>query len=390
MIRVFLRLRWALIAVALLCLHAAGEVPEFLVKGPWAGLTGDAVAISFELSEPVGGVLRYGPAGAGPAFSADFGAREGIRRLYLTDLRPGSTYVYTIEFETGDRAPAGRFRTPPREFRPFTFLVYGDTRTFYDRHRLVTERMAREEAAFVVHTGDLVTSPMGKEWERFFSSGRELFLSMLFLPVIGNHERNHFSYYDLFELPGAGGKEGKQWWSLWWGDVLFVGLDSNLQYLGLAGLREQTAWLEEVLSREARFKFVFFHHPLFSSDIYHGGNKGLAAMWHPIFVENGVDAVFCGHVHAYEHIVRDGVHYFITGGGGAPMYPLGEPVEGAVFAAEGILHFLRVTVGKGEVEIEMVPVARAPLGGEEGPVTPLEGVPLEVCRIGAGAPVEAP
>ncbi len=383
---------WAFLVLAV-CFpsHANGEgSPPFLIKGPWTAATENSIGISFELSQPVSGVVKYGPANTGLASSLPFEAEKGVYHLPLTRLQPGSTYIYVIEFASGERTPLGHFRTPPQDFTPFTFLVYGDTRTFYARHRIVAGRMAGEEAAFVVHTGDLVTSPMEKEWNEFFTSGKELLLSMSFFPVLGNHERNHFSYYRLFELPGAGGKKGKQWWSLRWGDVLFVGLDSNTQYLGFTGLRAETQWLEAVLSQKARFKFVFFHHPLFSSDPHYGGNEGLAKLWHPIFVEKGVTAVFCGHVHAYEHIVRDGVHYVTTGGGGAPLYPLGEPVEGTVFTASAVLHYLRVAVGDSMVRVEMVPVALAPLGEEPGAITLLEGTPLESFTIGAATPVPVP
>jgi len=365
--------------------------PDSIEKGPWTSITNEGmVTISFELLHPMSGEVLYGPLLGEPKRFVSFNAEQALHHISLSGLRPGTTYTYKIVLENGDQTPLGRFGTPPEHFVPFTFLVYGDTRTFYGRHTVVAERMAKDAAAFVVHTGDLVESPTRTDWAAFFSSGRSLLLSKLFFPVLGNHERNHFSYYRLFQLPGAGGKKGKQWWSFRWGDVLFVGLDSNTQYLGFTGLREETRWLKETLSQEARFKFVFFHHPLFSSDPHYGGNEGLAALWHPVFVRNAVTAVFCGHVHAYEHIVRDGIHYFTTGGGGAPMYSLGEPVEGTVYAAAGLLHYLRVSVEEDAVQVEMVPVAEVPLGEEEGEIKELDGEPLEIFRIETGVPAGVP
>ncbi|NOX44898.1 MAG: metallophosphoesterase family protein [Caldiserica bacterium] len=380
-----------LAAVGLFRRGPMGEgFPPALVRGPWTSAVGDAVIVSFQLDPPAGGEVLYGPADEGPVAAAAFSPVDGPVHVRLAGLEPGTRYVYRIALADGSRTPPGRFVTPPEGFTPFTFLVYGDTRTFYDRHRIVADRMAEEDAAFVVHTGDLIESPMEGEWDAFFSSGRRLFLSALFFPVLGNHERNSLSYYRLFELPGAGGKKGEQWWSFRWGDVLFVGLDSNTQYLQFTGLRAETEWLKEVLSQDARFKFVFFHHPLYSSDLYYGGNEGLAKLWHPIFVETGVDIVFCGHVHAYEHIVRDGVHYVTTGGGGAPAYPLGEPVEGGVFSAQLLLHYMRVRVTRDAAEVEMVPVARVPLGEEEGEVVPVEAEPLERFTVEARSPVPQP
>ncbi|MEO0080173.1 MAG: hypothetical protein ABIK44_05810, partial [candidate division WOR-3 bacterium] len=40
----------------------------------------------------------------------------------------------------------------------------------------------------------------------------------------------------------------------------------------------------------------------------------------PLFSRFHVDMVFCGHIHAYEHSLVDGVHYITTGGGGAPLH----------------------------------------------------------------------
>ncbi len=367
------------------------EFPAFLVRGPWAAARHEEVVISFQVDTPQEGTLLYWPEGSDEPVEVSFSAEAGQPvHLALEGLPPGREYRYQLVFSDGLKTPSGRFVTPPAEFTPFTFLVYGDTRTFPERHRLVTDRMAAEEAAFVIHTGDLVNSPINRDWDAFFSSGRRLFSSTLFYPVIGNHERNSLTYYRLFELPGAGGKQGEQWWAFYWGDVLFVGLDSNTQYLGVDGLREETDWLRETLSQPARFTFVFFHHPLFSSDPHYGGNEGLAALWHPLFVELGVEAVFSGHVHAYEHLVRDGVHYLTTGGGGAPAYPLGEPIEGTIFAVSFILHYLRVEVEEEGVEVHMIPVAEVPEGESPGEVRLLSGEPQESFWISPRLPVEVP
>ena len=141
-------------------------------------------------------------------------------------------------------------------------------------------------------------------------------------------------------------------------------------------------WLKELLSQEARYKFVFFHHPLFSSDPYYGGNESLAKLWHRVFLEAGVTAVFCGHCHNYEHLVRDGLHYFVTGGGGAPLSPLSDTrSEGSVLGIENVLHYLRVSVSEGKVVVEMVPVAEV----QAGEVTVLSGAPMETTELSKAA-----
>lgn len=368
--------------VPLLFFFAWGAWAEF-VRGPYSVALGPGeVVISWQADSPQTATVLYEQASlyCGKGTSLGTGdLRESMTtesllgHVHLCDLLPGAEYVYQVVLADGTESDLGRTITPPTDFTAFSFLVYGDTRTHYDRHALVTARMAEEEAAFVVHTGDLVEFPVQGEWDSFFLSGKKLFLRMPFYPVLGNHERNHQSYYDLFVLPEGGGRENAQWWAIFWGDVLLVGLDSNTPYLKLTGLKEQTAWLEGVLSQEARYKFVFLHHPLWSSDVNYSGDEGLAALWHPLFLEYGVTAVFAGHAHSYEHIVRDGVHYIVTGGGGAPPYPLSEErVEGSVFGVDFVLHYVRVQVGD-EVTVEMLPVAE--VQGRE--VAPLSIPPME-------------
>jgi predicted phosphodiesterase len=355
------------------------------VRGPYSVALGPGeVVICWQADSPKTATVLYEQArglsyyGKGPSLGTDALWESTttptlLGQVRLVDLLPGVEYVYQVVLADGEKSDLGRTVTPPADATAFSFLVYGDTRTHYDRHALVTARMAEEEAAFVVHTGDLVEFPTTEEWDSFFLSGEKLFLRMPFYPVLGNHERNHRSYYDLFVLPPGGGRENEQWWAIFWGDVLLVGLDSNTPYLKLTGLQAETAWLEGVLSQEARYKFVFLHHPLWSSDVNYQGDEGLAALWHPLFLRYGVTAVFMGHAHNYEHIVRDGVDYIVTGGGGAPLSPLSpERVEGSVFGVDFVLHYVRVQVGEDEVTVEMVPVAEVRDTEVTSPASPME------------------
>lgn len=363
------------------------EPPPWTELGPWASpLSPAEVAISWQTESPALGIVRYGPSadyqktGELPHSRAMSEPAE-LSHVTLSGLIPGTRYAYRVKLEA-EVSPTCYFFTPPEEFRPFTFLVYGDTRTNYNLHVMVAERMAKEAAEFVVHVGDLIESPSQAEWRAFFGSGGPLLGAMSFLCVLGNHERNSRTYYDLFTLPQGGGRAGEEWWALRWGDVLLVGLDSNLTYLKFTGLKEQMDWLKGVLSQDARYKFVFFHHPLFSSDPYYRGNESLAKLWHPVFLKAGVTAVFCGHCHNYEHLVRDGLHYFVTGGGGAPLSPLSDTrSEGSVLGIENVLHYLRVSVSEEKAVVEMVPVAEV----HAGEVTVLPGAPMETTELSKAA-----
>ena len=65
--------------------------------------------------------------------------------------------------------------------------------------------------------------------------------------------------------------------------------------------------------------------------------------------------MFSGHDHVYERAEHNGIRYFVSGGGGAPLYPRRphpNPVDlEAVKKFERSFHFLRVTVTGSRVEV---------------------------------------
>jgi hypothetical protein len=133
-------------------------------------------------------------------------------------------------------------------------------------------------------------------------------------------------------------------------------LDSNEYSFALS---DQTAWLERELiaarqDRAVRHVFCVMHHPPFSVSL-HGGNRDLRERWTPLFEKYQVSAVFSGHDHVYERAEHNGLHYFVSGGGGAPLYPRRpnpSPVDlEAVKKFERVFHFLRVSVTGDRVEV---------------------------------------
>ena len=86
---------------------------------------------------------------------------------------------------------------------------------------------------------------------------------------------------------------------------MVVGLDTSVDRADR--ILEQQTYARAELAGPERWKFVIFHHPVYSSDAYHGSGYGYETIYHPIFVEAGVDIVFNGHAHNYERIEVDGV-----------------------------------------------------------------------------------
>ncbi|MFO7956755.1 MAG: metallophosphoesterase [Candidatus Brocadiia bacterium] len=247
------------------------------------------------------------------------GRAELLHAARLTDLRPGTRYRY--EISSAGESLQGTFSTAPREGEPVRFVVYGDTRSRPEMHGAVGAAIAGEHPDFVVNTGDLVAN--GQNWdqwpEQFFGPATELLRRTALWPVRGNHERDAVLYRELFELPG-----NELFYSFDWGDVHFVVLDSH----GTPEQREEMLrWLEQDLAaNDARWTFVTYHVPTFNV----GGH---ASQWGrddvlPIMERHGVDMVFNGHSHLYERFRPIGpaegkpIVHVVTGGGGAPNYPV--------------------------------------------------------------------
>ncbi len=361
----------ALFAVVLL-LGSAWASSSPLLYGPWTGAPDSrGVTVSWAASPASPAVVEYGPLRRGwPLDLFPFRARylpagagdREVVHLRLEGLEPGVWYTYRVVFFDGSCTPVGTFRTAPAPGEPVTFAVVSDTQWQWEgenRIQMVANAMGRETFSFhfVLHGGDLVETPIPSHWAFFFTSLAPLLRWAPLLPVLGNHERDSLSYYQHFSLPPGGGRLGKRWWTLRWGDVVVVGLDSNARsprdYL------DQIEWLRASLSGPEPHRFVLFHHPVFSSDQTYGpGSEGLQALWHPLFVELGVDLVFSGHAHNYERIERDGVTYLVCGGGGANLYPLApERVEGSRVGYDDHLFYLRVETDRDGIAVEVVGVA---------------------------------
>jgi predicted phosphodiesterase len=367
-------LRW-FTTVLILLLAVVPAYPAEFVHGPYSGAPSAAsVVISWSTDDVVPARVEFERwsnyeesqlfsqvANVDP-FEPDL--LHQTTHVTLQGLDPSADYVYRVVLIQTDSevvSPIGAFSTAPNPGEPVDFAVIADTQQQLEginRLALVASGIATDPTHFdfILHGGDVVEIPSTHYWDDWFSSFAEMLLRAPFIPVLGNHEKNHRSYYEAFTLPPGAGKENKRWWALHWGDVVVVGLDSNVDKS--SEFREQQDWARKHLSGPEPHKFVVFHHPVFTSG-EEGSGYFLDEIYHPIFVETGVDIVFNGHSHHYEHIVRDGVTYLVVGGGGAtPRQTQPEHIQGSDVSVEGCFFYTKVHTGADGIQVVTIAVGQ--------------------------------
>jgi len=241
--------------------------------------------------------------------------------------------------------------SPARAADEFSFVVIGDTRSAKPAGVSKGLLQARDEINFlkpalVVDIGDLIVGYtkdqelLKREWDEF-EKVRAGFAMTCFLAV-GNHD-----VFDKASQQQFMRRYGALWYAFYHGDSRFIILDSEL--VGQVGKidGEQLVWLKGELKRhssKAAHLFVFLHKPLWADA---ATKEHWFANVHPLLAKHGVEVVFAGHKHVYRRdVVKDGVRYYITGGGGAPLR------EGP--ALGGFEHYLWVTVDAKKVDVSVV------------------------------------
>ena len=284
-----------------------------------------------------------------------------VETTTLTGLQANTKYQYTT---SADPAGKGSFKTPPTGDEPFHFVVYGDTRTRHDVHRHVIQTLLQHGIPdFVLHTGDLVENGNDNSlWPIFFGIEGELLRQTVFFPSLGNHERNARDFFDFFQASSP-------YYSFNWGKSHFIILNSDIANTGAtqhqrdAFWAEQTQWLEDDLksSQTAQFRFVVAHHPPFTAVSNRQGNNPHMTALVPMFEKYHVTAAFFGHDHNYQHYLKNGIPYVITGGGGAPLYDVDIPPAGITQKVAKTENFVMVKVEGGKVHVEAIAIDGKPL-----------------------------
>jgi predicted phosphodiesterase len=326
--------------------YAANWPPYAIVKND------NALVIRWKTSEPSQDTLvLYDEQGKRELRA--FGEEADLKHHLapLEGLVPGALLRYRIQ-GTKNIGMEGRVRVPRQEAE-CAFFVVSDTQALsipgtlemeLSRQRLLVETIDKDPfpADFLVHTGDLVESGAVVEYDAFFSLIAPLSSKMPLFAVKGNHDDRTEVFVDAFAFPVDGRPYGTDWHHFKTANALFAFL--NLNFNSLAQVSATVQWLNAVLeeNKERRWKFIFTHQPIYSN-VERDSNTPFRSLFEPLLIKYGVDAVFSGHHHAYQRIVRNGIMYVISGGGGAASYSpvMSKRFEGTVKTEEKTIHYLR-------------------------------------------------
>ena len=318
--------------------------PDFTMKvDPFLQFgTEGSMTMVWETSRPSTSILRWGEKVLGEDENRHLphqvvGPKEAfIHTVTLDGLDPGKGYFYQVESTDSEgrdlTSPILTFQTAVQEGTPFAFAVISDTQSNPAVSGKIAEMAWGMRPHFLVHPGDLVgTGTNKRHWlKEFFPSMNPLLARVPMYPVLGNHEQDARFYYEYMALP-----QPEYFYDFRYGDAHFFMVDSN-RNVGPGS--EQYVWLKKRLaSSKARWKFVSYHHPSYTSDENDYGDMWSGPSTHgdlriralmPLFDQYGVDIVWNGHIHSYERtwplkggkvVETGGTIYMITGGGGGGL-----------------------------------------------------------------------
>lgn len=241
-------------------------------------------------------------------------------------------------FKAPELSKVGSFRTAPLKGvrHPMPFVVAGDSRGGAAQILAGSPLYSKLPAITWFFSGDMNTLGVQSEFNEWFEAMAETLRQHPLMPVQGNHELFADVFYNQFALPvmpGLPSDYAEHAWSLNFGNLHFVGLDSNSDI----ACKDQSAWLQNDLKaaqadKDIDFTVVEFHHGTYSSS-NHGSTDYVQAIWVPLFEKYGVDLVLNGHDHNYERTVPilagskttadKGIVYVVAGGFFAPPYDNG-------------------------------------------------------------------
>lgn len=308
---------------------------RFVVKPYLQWSTMNSMTIMWETSKPGKGYVSYGDQ-LPYAYKTQPDAEGTFHEITIDNLQPGTNYFYRAQTINADSTELLSddltFQTSVRPDAAYAFAIIGDTQKNPEVIAKLQKFAFSLRPNFEIHLGDVVnTGPDKLEWtEELLAGSYPLMSRVCMFPSLGNHEESHSLYFKYFktQLP-------EDHYTYHYGNAQFFVLNTNVD---IKPGSDQWKWLDAELGKcDAKWKFVYHHHPVYSSDSDdYGDTFKEQSYWGTpehrqlaqLFEKHKVDIDFNGHIHAYERTwpIRagkvddtNGVIYITSGGGGGGL-----------------------------------------------------------------------
>jgi len=266
-------------------------------------------------------------------------------RITLSDLQPGQQYYYRVcvvdlmlkhaySFQTGDtlRTPFYSFRTPKKDERDFTCVVFNDLHEHQDTYDFLcdTLRASGIRPDFVIFNGDCLPEPYDREHAVRMIHNLADPINGAEIPIFfirGNHEIRNYYSAGMHRLIGY--PNDKTYGGISWGDTRFMVLDcgedkpdDHREYAGFndfTQLRaEETEFIKQELKsaafKKAKRRILVSHIPIFGNDDKY---QPCREAWAPLLKAKPFDVALFAHTHTFRFVPNglEGATYPVVNGG---------------------------------------------------------------------------
>lgn len=243
-----------------------------------------------------------------------------VHNVQLQDLSPNTEYHYRVPQST-IALSGGTFRTAPAPGTPFRFAWLADFRTNVTVHDTIAAHAAEAKPLMSLYGGDLCLRSTYASFKEQFFRPKELALiaRVPFFNTPGNHEGWKENTKAFTQSPtSASGTQ--DYYSFDYGDIHVLMLNNEIPYDSVS---PQFKFAQEDLATSTKpWKIVGAHRPAYCAG-GHNEDANMKKMTARIFEPNHVDLVLAGHTHFFQHNLVNGIHHFVLGSVGAPLYELG-------------------------------------------------------------------
>lgn len=281
--------------------------------------------ISWITSDPTPALVYYGTSPGANTLSANgttntytyLTYRSGeIHHVLIGPLNPNTHYYYRCG-STSSSSPQFTFKTPPSTF-PINFSIVGDLgQTEWTSTTL--QHISKTEYDALILPGDLSYADLHQpSWDTFGHLVQPLASQRPWMVTHGNHEiekipiihsESFTSYNARWLMPyEESASSSNLYYSFQVAGVHVIMLGS---YAGFEPDSDQYRWLTSELRRVDRSKtpwlIAVVHAPWYNTNEAHQGeyeSVGMKKAMEDLLYGARVDAIFAGHVHAYERFVR--------------------------------------------------------------------------------------